>query len=71
MRKWFGEDEGGECPTGCGCDCVAGKVREEKALAAEKEKREKGKGVVKSDELVVGESKAVADARVALGGKSV
>ena len=70
LRMWFdesGEGDGG-CPTeGCLCDCVAGNWREEKAQMAERKRRFRSHGRVKSDDWAAQESKAVERTREVLG----
>jgi WD repeat-containing protein 24 len=61
MNKWFGEDGGDACPTACGCDCVAGQLREELAKKAKSEVK-----VVKQDTWEAKESNAVQGATAKL-----
>ncbi len=74
LQIWFNESDehDGGCPTpGCLCDCVAGSWRSWKVAMAERRRRSRGHGRVKSDDWPVPESKAVERTRTVLDVRSV
>ncbi|KAK5165901.1 SEA (Seh1-associated) complex subunit [Saxophila tyrrhenica] len=74
LQVWFqesGEGDGG-CPIpGCLCDCVAGSWRAQKTALAEKKRRSRDHGRVKSDEWPAQANRAVEKTRSVLAPRSV